>query len=146
MPAGDVADIVSGAATDSVVGALLTMAETEAARIISRCPYDVAGKLVGAMAADQSAPAGKILDMIAAGQAGRILDHMNPSDAASVLGALPPAGAVRILSRADAYTAVGALTEMAPRSAGQVITAMDETRAADVLAQCGRRHLEPPIE
>lgn len=135
MPAGDAADIVGGAATDSVVGALLTMAETEAARIISRCPHDVAGKLIGAMAADQPAPAGKILDMIAAAQAGRILDHMNPSDAASALDALPPAGAVRILSRAGTLTAVGALTEMAPRSAGQVITAMDETRAADVLGR-----------
>lgn len=135
MPAGDAADIVSGAATDSVVGALLTMTETEAARIISRCTYDVAGKLIGAMAADQPATAGKILDMITAAQAGRILGHMNPSNAASVLGALPPAGAVRILRTADTSTAVGALTETAPRSAGQVITAMDETQAADVLGR-----------
>ena len=135
MPALDAARIVSGAATDSAVGALLTMTETEAARIINRCPYNVAGKLVGAMAADQPARAAKILDMIAADQAGRILDRMSPGDAASVLVALSPAGAVRILRGADTLTVVGALTEMPPRSTGQVITAMDEARAADVLGR-----------
>jgi eukaryotic-like serine/threonine-protein kinase len=135
MPTTDAAEIISGAATDSAVAALLAMEEADAARIINRCPHNVAGKLLGAMAADQPARVGKILDTVPAGRAGRMLDRLSSTDAASILAAMPPTGAVRILREADSLTAVDALPEMPPRSAGAVVMAMDEELAADVLGR-----------
>jgi eukaryotic-like serine/threonine-protein kinase len=136
LPTADAAGLISSPATDSAVGTLPAMTDTDAARIINHCADDVAGKLVGAIAADQPARAGKILRIVTADRACRVLDHiMSPSAVASVLAALPPARAARIVQGADTLTVVDALPEMPPRSAGTLITEMDEAHAADVLSR-----------
>lgn len=135
MPALDAAKVVSDWPTDRAVTDLLTLGETEAARIINRCADPVAGKLLSEIAAGHPARVRKILEMVTTERAGRLLDHMSSLAAASALSLATPTGAVRVLAHADDLTATGVLLEMKAPSAAGLVMAMDTERAVKLLCQ-----------
>jgi tRNA A-37 threonylcarbamoyl transferase component Bud32/flagellar motility protein MotE (MotC chaperone) len=135
MPPADASAIISGTSTESGVAALLRMPEASAARILDPCTSQVAGELIGGIAAAQPGRAGTILQIVAADRAAQMLDRAGEGVAASVLAAMQPGPAARILRECDVRTAEAALAEMPPRNAGQVVTALGPDRAVKVLAR-----------
>jgi Protein kinase domain len=135
MPAPDAAKVITDWPTDRAVTDLLCLAETAAARIISRCDDPVAGKLLSGIAADRPSRVRKILEMVTTERAGRLLDHMSSLAAASAL-ALPSAvGAARVLGHADDLTATGVLLEMSAPAAAGLVMAMETERAVKLLGR-----------
>jgi Mg/Co/Ni transporter MgtE len=112
---------------------LLTLDPTEVAKIINHCTTSVGGNVLSAIVTDQPARTRKILDIVMVDRAGQLLDHMSSAAAANALALPPVAGAALRLAEADISTVVGVLTEMTPRSAAQLVQAMDEAHAVDAL-------------
>jgi tRNA A-37 threonylcarbamoyl transferase component Bud32 len=140
MPAADLAAIVSGGATPSGVKTMLELPDTDVARVLDRCDHSVAGKLLGGIAAEQPARAGKILQIIAVDRVGSVFDYIDQNSMAAILAVMPPGEAARILRECELRTASNALASLRPAAAGKLIRAMERERAGDVL-----RHAAPAI-
>jgi serine/threonine protein kinase len=137
-PALKAAEIVAKWPTDRAVADLLAMEEKEAANIINSCGDTDAGRLLSAIAAQQSALARRFIEMVPMTRRGPLFNHMDSPAAASVLILPPQAWAVRALSRAYDATIAGALSEMPSAGAALLVMALadeDENRVVAVFGQ-----------
>jgi tRNA A-37 threonylcarbamoyl transferase component Bud32 len=149
LPVLTQAQVVAGMPTDQAAAELLALSRKDAARIINRCDYPLAGNLLSAIAitgdpsaddrdaSELAAAVRKILQMLSPDRHGPLLDHMSSIALAAVLAAPPVEETASIVDQADTATVVGALSEMTPVRAALLVAAMDAGRATEVLKRTG---------